>query len=302
MGLAPSKMNMKKIIENSVTNLVIDEKKDIRIEYKYNYIDLTSENKDQTPISTEENVDEKDSFIFSNEETQKINNPKLDVKNLKIFPYSAIGTINVKFPISDEIFVYTCFLIDTNVVVTLASNLENKNKGGKAISIITSFSNEKVKWENIYIQGEENSKRKKNKTEDKTQNKSLDNLTSKLAVILYDKNIGREWLGAEMLQKEDLELKDKYVFFPLKEAKDNINTTIEDEEKAFQQKFREIFVYNVNPFLDASKIGEEKDIELIKQCPGSPLFYREFNNGVYAIAIINESYEFQYFDRNAMIF
>ena len=97
---------------------------------------------------------------------------------------------------------YTCFLIDINVVVTLASNLENKNKGGKAISIITSFSNEKVKWENIYIQGEENSKRKKNKTEDKTQNKSLDNLTSKLAVILYDKNIGREWLGAECLKRK----------------------------------------------------------------------------------------------------
>jgi hypothetical protein len=38
--------------------------------------------------------------------------------------------------------------------------LENKNKGGKAESIMTSFSEKKVKWENIYIQGEEKSKGK----------------------------------------------------------------------------------------------------------------------------------------------
>ena len=129
-------------------------KKDIKIEYKYNYLDLIDKPKDHSSISNEEKVDEKDSFIFSNEIIQRINNSKLDVKNTKIFPYSTIGTISVKFPISDEVFEYTWILIDVNVVVTLASNLENKNKGGRAISIMTSFSKEKVKWENIYIQGE----------------------------------------------------------------------------------------------------------------------------------------------------
>ena len=185
-------------------------------------------------------------------------------------------------------------------MVTLASNLENKNKGGRAISIMTSFSKEKVKWENIYIQGEEKGKIKNVKN--LNENKSLDNISSKLAVILYGTEIGNEWLGVEMLKKEDLEFKDKFAVFPLKEVNDNANTIIEGEEKVFQQKFRELFIYNANPFLDAAKNGDEKDLELIKKSPGTPLFYRDFNNGAYVIAIINESFEFQYLDKKTMIF
>lgn len=105
-----------------------------------------------------------------------------------------------------------------------------------------------------------------------------------------------------MLKKEDLEFKDKFAVFPLKEVNDNTNTIIEGEEKVFQQKFRELFIYNANPFLDAAKNGDEKDLELIKKSPGTPLFYRDFNNGAYVIAIINESFEFQYLDKKTMIF
>jgi len=223
---------MRKLLVERATNINIDEKKDIKIEYKYNYLDLIDKPKDHSSISNEEKVDEKDSFIFSNEIIQRINNSKLDVKNTKIFPYSTIGTISVKFPISDEVFEYTWILIDVNVVVTLASNLENKNKGGRAISIMTSFSKEKVKWENIYIQGEEKGKIKNVKN--LNENKSLDNISSKLAVILYGTEIGNEWLGVEMLKKEDLEFKDKFAVFPLKEVNDNANTIIEGEEKVFQ--------------------------------------------------------------------
>ena len=54
---------------------------------------------------------------------------------------------------------------------------------------MTSFREEKVKWENVYIQGEENAKDKNKK--DKGKKETLDgiNLSSKLAVILYDDNI-----------------------------------------------------------------------------------------------------------------
>ena len=302
MGLGPSKGDIKKILENSITNLNINQQKDIRIEYKFNY--LNSENVPPKPSSDTSNInegkfDEKDSFMFSQEVTQRLNSPKLNVKNTKIFPYSAIGTISTKFPVSDEIFENTCFLIDSNVVVTLASNLDNKNKGGKAISIATSFSNENAKWENIHIQDEDKSK-KKSKAKDKNKSESLDNLSSKLAVIFYDNSICSEWLGVESLKKEDLDLKEIFAVFSFKEGKENTNSISEEEKEGSQ--FREIFVNNVNPFLDASKNGEEKDLELIKQSPGSPIFYRDFNNGAYAIAIINESFEFQYFDKKALIF
>ena len=296
MGLAPSKQKMSKILENSITNVNIFKQKDIKIEYKVNYLEIIGDKEDDHP-KNDIKYDEKDSFMFSGQEmSQTINNPKFDVKNLKMFPYSAIGTISVEFAISEEKFVYTCFLIDTNVVVTLASNLENKNMGGKAELIITSFSKEKVKWENIFIQGEE----KKGKKEDKNKAESLDNLSSKLAVILYDNSIGDQWLGVEGGKKDDFELKDIYTTFSFKDGNENNNT--EEEKKVNQIKFREIQLSNMNPFLDLSKNGEEKDKEFIKQSIGSPLYYRDFNNGAYIIALINESFEFQYFDRKTMIF
>ena len=34
---------------------------------------------------------------------QDINDNKFDIKNIKKYPYSAIGTISVQFPVSDEI-------------------------------------------------------------------------------------------------------------------------------------------------------------------------------------------------------
>ena len=180
MGLGPSKKNIIKILENSITNINISEQKNFKIEYKFNYSEYSTEEENSSSVMNKTNNSEREdneSFIFSQEITQVLNNPKLDVKKTKKFPYCGIGTIRVRFPINNTVFEYTCFLIDANVVVTLASNLENKNLGGKAISIITSFSKENVKWENIYIQGEEKSKGKKNKNENNKKD-ILDNLSS----------------------------------------------------------------------------------------------------------------------------
>ena len=304
MGLGPSKKKIIKILVNSITNLNISEQKNFKIEYKFSYSEIS--NTEENPSSTMNGIDnseraDNESFIFSQEVNQVLDNPKLNVKSIKKFPYCAVGTINVQFPISDEVYEYTCFLIDTNVVVTLAANLENKNKGGRAKSIMTSFSKENVKWENIFIQGEEKSKGKNNKSEN-NKKEALDNLSSKLAVILYDDNIGKEWLGVEGGKKEDFEGRDIFAVFSFDQEKDNNNILNEEEEKDEIKKYREIFISNANPFLDASKNGEEKVIELIKQSPGSPLYYRDYNNGAYVIAIINESFEFQYIDKKTIVF
>ena len=58
----------------------------------------------------------------------------------------------------------------------------------------------------------------------------------------------------------------------------------------------------MNPFFEADIKGDKKEIELITQIPGSPLYYCDYNNGAYVIAIINESFEFQYFDKKALNF
>jgi hypothetical protein len=308
MGLGPSKEKIRRILERSITNPNMSEQKNLKIEYKYKQTESmeVEENTNNMPTSENSENTENDSFTFSQEVTQTLTNPKLDVKNVKKFPYIAIGTISVVFPVSEEVFEYTCFLIDTNVVVTLAANINDKNKGGKAKSIVTTFSEEKVKWENIIIQGEE-AKGKGKKDKDKG-NEALEgiNLASKLAVILYDDNIGSEWIGVEGGKKEDFTGRDINAVFSLglKGQQTTTETGGEDapKTKKGEQKFREIFVNNVNPFSDAYNKGTEDEKELIIHSPGSPLYYKDYNSGAYVIAIINESYEFQYFDRKTMLF
>ena len=76
----------------------------------------------------------------------------------------------------------------------------NKSKeGGRAISIKTSFSEKEVKWDNIYL--EENFEIK---NENKNEEKLINNY-SKLAVILYEENISKEWIGVGVDKKENFD-------------------------------------------------------------------------------------------------
>ena len=302
MGLGPSKEKIRKILEHSITNPISSDQKNIKIEYKFDYAGAAAEAEENSNASTRggdnKGGSENDSFILSQEVTQTLDNPTLNVKNMNKFPYSAIGTITCKFPVDEnKEFIYTCFLIDTNVVLTLAANLESNSKGGKAKSIVTSFSKEQVKWENIIIQGSETKgKGKKEKDKDKNQNEALDNLQSKLAVIFFDDSIGKEWIGVEGGKKEDFEGRDTFAVFSFE---DKDSTTDGDDSKG-EIKFREIFISNINPF--TQKLDDANISILIKQSPGSPIYYNDYNNGAYAIAIITDTYEFQYFDRKTMVF
>ena len=301
MGLGPSKEKIRKILERSITNPNMNEQKNLKIEYKFNLKESLEAEENSTNMTNAVSNDnsENDSFYFSTDLTMTLNNPKLNVKNTKKFPYITIGTISVTFPEFKEVFEYTCFLIDTNVVVTLASNIDSKSKGGRASSIVTSFSNEKVKWENVFIQGEDYAKDKGKKDKDKTKKESIDNISSKLAVILYDENISTEWIGVEGGKLEDFNGREINAVFSLGSESQTSTTTDGGEDtknKKAEGKFREILVNNSNPFLDANKKGEPADQELIKHSPGSPIYYKDYNSGAYVIAIINDSYEFQFFD------
>ena len=76
----------------------------------------------------------------------------------------------------------------------------NKSKeGGRAISIKTSFSEKEVKWDNIYL--EENFKIK---NEEEYEKERINNY-SKLAVILYEENISKEWIGVGVDKKENFD-------------------------------------------------------------------------------------------------
>ena len=303
MGLGPSKEKIRKILEHSITNPISSDQKNIKIEYKFDYAGAAAE-AEENSNSVSRNGENKggaegQSFILSEQITQELDNSALNVKNMNKFPYSAIGTISCKFPVDDtKEFIYTCFLIDTNVVLTLASNLESNSKGGRAKSISCSFSKEQIKWENITIQGSETkgkgNKGKKDKDKDKNQNENLDNVQSKLAVIFFDDSIGKEWIGVEGGKREDFEGRDTFAVFSFEDK--STTTQGEGDKTPGEQKFREIFIGNVNPF------SQKAEDDLVKQSPGSPLYYNDYNNGAYAIAILNDSFEFQYFERNTMVF
>ena len=102
MGLGPSKEKIRRILERSITNPNMSEQKTLKIEYKYKQTESMEVEENSTNVSSSDNQDgvENDSFTFSTEVTQALNNPKLDVKNIKKFPYIAIGKISVVFPVS----------------------------------------------------------------------------------------------------------------------------------------------------------------------------------------------------------
>jgi len=311
MGLGPSKDKIRKILEKSISNINTNEQKDLKIEYKYNLSEnlqaCDSIQNTSSDTSTEGPGD--DSFNFSQEIVQVVDSSQLDVKNVKLFPHSTIGTLIVRFDSSDMDEYFTCFLVDTNVVVTLASNLNNKNKGGKAKSIMTTFSDEKVKWENIHIQNEKKEK-EKGKKDIKETNESLDSMSqlSKLAVILYEENISTEWLGVEGGKREDFSGRDLNAVFTLGVKEDE---TSDEKKKINTPLLREINVSNGNPFQQTQEIVEGNDESennkseiksLLSKCPGSPIYYKDYNSGAYVVAIINESLEFQYLDIKTMSF
>ena len=309
MGTNSSKnRNILQIMENSINNAKKINKDNMKIHYKVNYNDQNNgEENLENDIRSSNNSDSDDPYEYYDEPINIIlnnfENPKFDVKNIYKFPYCAIGTIIVQFPLEEKEFKYTCFLISSNVVVTLACNLENRFIGGKATSIRTSFSKENIKWENVYFQKEEKPKVNNNQNQDKNQNEELETLTSKLAVILYDDNISNEWLGVEGGKKEDFEEVEKYVVFSYEKRSDNNNEIDEGEEKDSQTKFREVLIDIYNPFLLFQKNDEfYQKINLIDQSPGSPLYYKDSDFGAYVIAIINDCYEIQYFDKQTMIF
>jgi len=188
MGLGPSKDKIRQILEKSSEKINSSHK----IEYvckQNNELEITEEKK--------ENFEK----YNKKEEIKNIDSPLLDVRDINKFPYNSVGFISVRFPSSNENYFYTCFTIYRNVIITLASNLINENKGGKARLIFSSFSNDKIKWDNIYIQ---------NKIE------NLENgLKSELAAIICENDICSEWIGVEGGKKEDFFDKNIYTIFSL---------------------------------------------------------------------------------------
>ena len=107
-------------------------------------------------------------------------------------------------------------------------------------------------------------------------------------------------MGVESGKPEDFSGKDKYATFCIgkKMGEEDIENPKKPKNKE-EPLLRKINVNNSNPFRRLESEEEKKIGEIF---PGSPIYFRDFVNGAYVIAIINSSFEFQYINNFKLLF
>ena len=278
------------------------------IEYKIDWAPYSMELEEDKNEEEKENEFEFDfNEEFSGDKYITSTDKKLTVKNIKKYPFTSFGILKVKFSQSEDIFENICFRIDANIIVTLASNLYNKDKGGKALHVTTSFTGEtQIKWDSIHIQPNKDNKNiKLNETKNKNKDIIEENdLKNKFAVIIQ-KNIGKEWFGVRILRTdESIEQTDFYSIFLIdtkkKEEKDNNNNNIIKIKE--EPILGEVSIYKENPFLNTYNRGIPEDKQLLKKNIGNPIFTKDYNGGADIVGIVNEQYEFHFLDEDTINF
>ena len=231
---------------------------------------------------------------------------------IRQYPYCAVGTLFATFPDNkDKVHQYTCFLIEANVVVTLASNINNAEFGGKAITVTTSFSNDKIS--NICYPDEF----EKNKLSG-----------TSLAVLLYPDPVISDWLGVKIASNEELSDKDVLLMasLGLKETSDdksvisgdnssidnssnlgapivaNSSTTTDGEEKSNVKYMNNSEIHEISTSLTSKMSTETNDEKLLQRCRGGPVYYKGYDGGPYVIGFLDKNFAVQQIDENALKF
>ena len=138
----------------------------------------------------------------------------------------------------------------------------------------------------------------KRKKKDKKQSIDSINFNSKLAIILYEDNIGSEWIGVELGSKDAFNERDINCIFShgLKKKNNSINE-MPNKGDINEPYLKQINVSVGNPF-----IKSKENNAIMDRYHGSPLYYKDYNNGIYVIGVLNDNLEYQYIDKDTMIF
>ena len=206
------------------------------------------------------------------------------VKDIKRFPYIAIGTITFKFS-SNEYKDHTCFLIHRKVIVTLLSFLNNGKKN--ATEVTTTLTNEKLSIKNCAKYEKKN-----------------------LAIFFLEENNCSQWIGVdEYLQiKKNIDKKDQKIYGQLKIIySTGKGTKSGNENNAFINEGRDTFDSNIIPFLEEINFDEnmnnlikEQNLSKNKIIGGVICYKNQQNGGVYAVGIIGLNVEPIYFEEDTI--
>lgn len=205
------------------------------------------------------------------------------IKEVKRFPYVAIGTITCKFS-SNEINEHTCFLISGKVIITLLSFIRI---GKKYVSeVTTTFSEEKLNIKNckkyekknlaIFFLEDTNFSQWIGVDEHINTKKNVDKKTQKAyeqLKIIYSTGKG---------SKMDLERSSNVIFID-----ENMNG---DKEKLYSLLEEVYFDGSIN------KLINEKNIKKNDLIGGVICYKNQQNGGVYAVGVVDKNLQPFYFD------
>ena len=270
MGVSPSKEKLLQLIKTcSKTN---KEENNFKLDFQ---------------IDQDNEICGGDEESLDNEDYRFIGSHK--IKEVKRFPYVAIGTITVKFS-NNEINEHTCFLINAKVIVTLLSFIKIGKK--LANEVTTTLTEEKL---NI-----------------KTCAK---NETKNLAVFFLDETSCTQWIGVDehINTKKNIDKKTQKAYEKLKIIYSTGKGTKFEVERSGSIPFIEernslggpnssmlplleevYFDKNINELINEKNISK-KDI-----IGGVICYKNQQNGGVYAIGIIDKELQPFYFDIQAV--
>ncbi|MCQ2818916.1 MAG: hypothetical protein MJ252_16750 [archaeon] len=213
----------------------------------------------------------------------------------QIYPQRAIGTLKAVFRHGEKSG--TCFLIESNVLVTAATNVFDVEYGGKAKEVMTTFSEEKIKADNILLVSNLDRRKKK---------------SDYLAVMVFTTNVLDEWLGVEMMALDVLKEKDLYLVGSIgeeedeKKSADNIASILNKENPTDpslnnsdkKELFKKSDLHQIN--VTVNSIMGRNDAEKLKVCYGAPVFYKECNNNSYVVGFLTSESRIEFLNQENM--
>jgi len=198
------------------------------------------------------------------------------IQNQLIFPYNIICTIQVNFKNSHKKNYFTGFLINSNTVITLASNInsEKNNENIKEVIIYINSQNIiKIKKSNILYHKEYN----------KLENDFVALLIEDNNLLIEDKILMADLKNNNNLKDLDLSLIN------------SLNTNFDFDDK----KLHEI---NLKYDNDLNKYYNKGNLnKILNQSKGSPIIYKN-NNNLYIIGIFNREYKITLFNNKNLKF
>ena len=198
------------------------------------------------------------------------------IQNHEQFPYNIICTIQVKFQKSNKKEYFTGFLINSNTVITLASNLYNQKyneNASEVIIFINSLNKIEIKKSNFIL------------------NKDYKKLDNDLIALLIEENnisLDNKILIADIGNNNNL---NNLEFILI----NSLNTNFNSDDK----KIHEIYLKYENDLY--SYYNEGNLNQILNQSKGSPIIYKNDNN-LYIIGIFNRQYKITLFNNENLKF